>query len=123
MFMSQRFRPWEHIRSPADFRRVFDRKRSVSDEHIILYACANNLPHSRLGLSVARKVGSAVRRNKLRRLYREAFRLTKSELPIGLDLVIIPLGEAIPTLDMLLQSFRTLVPKVSKRLAKEAKPS
>jgi len=50
----------------------------------------NGLPHLRLGLSVSRKYGGAVQRNRLRRLYREAFRLTRHEMPVGLDLVLIP---------------------------------
>ena len=112
------FRPHEHLRRPADFRRTFDRKRSVSDERLIVYACENGLGHNRLGLSVSRKVGSAVVRNRLRRLYKEAFRLTKADLPKGLDLVIIPRGAVIPTLDELKQSLAKLVPQVARRLAK-----
>jgi len=119
--MSKRFRPREHLRSPAEFRQVFDHKRSVSDDRIILYARGNDLGFSRLGLSVSRKVGSAVRRNKLRRLYREAFRLTKDELPAGLDLVVIPIGTHVPTLAELMESFRALATKAAKRLAKEAR--
>ena len=48
----------------------------------------------------------------------EAFRLTKAELPTGLDLVIIPRGAVIPTLDELKQSLAKLVPQVARRLAK-----
>jgi ribonuclease P protein component len=112
------FRPHEHLRRPADFRRTFDRKRSVSDERLIVYACENGLSYNRLGMSVSRKVGSAVVRNRLRRLYKEAFRLTKADLPAGLDLVLIPRGAFIPNLDELKQSLATLVPQVARRLAK-----
>src|SRR5438067_12723605 len=85
-----RFRPAEHLRRPSDFRRVYDRRRSVSDGWLIVYACENDLGHLRLGLSVSRKVGGAIQRNRLRRLYREAFRLTRHLMPTGMDLVLIP---------------------------------
>src|SRR6202022_4084810 len=85
-----RFRPHEHLRRPTDFRRVYDRRRSVSDGWLIVYGCPNGPPLLRLGLSVSRKVGGATHRNRLRRLYREAFRLTRHEMPVGLDLVLIP---------------------------------
>jgi ribonuclease P protein component len=121
--MSFHFRPWEHLRRPGDFRRTFDRKRSVSDDRLIVYACENGLPHCRLGLSVSRKVGSAVVRNRLRRLYREAFRLTKAELPSGLDLVFIPRGPGTPTLEEMLESVRRLIPQAARRLAKGGQPT
>src|ERR1700756_88344 len=84
------FRPHEHLLRPLDFRRVYDRRRSASDRWLIVYACENGLPHRRFGMSVSRKVGSAVVRNRLRRLYREAFRLSRADMPIGLDLVLVP---------------------------------
>src|SRR5947208_12709893 len=96
-----RFRKHEHLRRPDEFRRVYDRRRSVSDDWLIVYACENGLAHARLGLSVSRKVGGAVQRNRLRRLYREAFRLSKPELPGGVDLVLIPRRPEAPALAVL----------------------
>lgn len=116
-----RFRPWEHLRKSGDFDRVFARKRSVSDGRLLIYASENEKPYSRLGMSVSRKVGGAVVRNRLRRLYREAFRLTKAELPTGLDLILIPRGSGIPTLEDLKASLVKLVPQAARRLGKEAR--
>jgi ribonuclease P protein component len=94
--MDHRFRPHERIRLPADFRRAFDRKRSASDAHLIVYGVENGLPHARLGVSASKKrVRKAHERNRVKRLLREAFRLTKGELPPGLDLVIVPRGPAL----------------------------
>ena len=56
-----------------------------------IYGVENGLDHARLGISVSRKkVKTAVARNRLKRLIREAFRLSKAELPAGLDLVVVP---------------------------------
>ena len=119
----QRFRPWEHLKREGDFRLTFDRKRSVSDERLIIYARENGLEHNRLGMSVSRKVGPAVVRNTLRRLYREAFRLTKAELPTGMDLILIPRGTNPPNLIELMESLRKLIPQAAKKLARDAKPT
>src|SRR5207244_8406954 len=93
------FRPAEHLRRPSDFRRVYERRRSASDGWLIVYACENDLNFLRLGLSVSRKIGPATHRNRLRRLYREAFRLTRHEMPGSLDLVLIPRTSEAPPLE------------------------
>jgi ribonuclease P protein component len=117
---SYRFRRAEHLRRASDFRRVYERRRSASNDWLIVYASENGLPHLRLGLSVARKVGPATHRNRLRRLYREAFRLTRHEMPTGLDLVLIPRTLEEPTLEELKQCLPRLVHQVARRLAREA---
>jgi ribonuclease P protein component len=117
------FRKAEHLLSAADFRRVYDHRRSLADARLIVYACANKLPFCRLGLSVSRKMGPATHRNRLRRLYREAFRLTCSQLPTGLDLILIPRGPAEPTLTDLQRSLVHLVTQLARRLAREAHSS
>jgi ribonuclease P protein component len=114
------FRKAEHLRRPADFQRVYDRRRSASDGWLIVYACENSLPHLRLGLSVGRRFGGAVFRNRLRRLYREAFRLTRHEMPTGLDLILIPRSSTEPTLAELQRSLPRLVQQVARRLQQEA---
>jgi ribonuclease P protein component len=114
-------RKTEHLLRPGDFRRVFGRRRSVGDDFLIVYGCENDLPHLRLGLSVSRKVGPAVVRNRLRRLYREAFRLTRAHMPVGLDLVLVPRGGQKPSLAELKISLPRLVKTLSGRLAREKK--
>ena len=119
---AQRFQKHEHLLRPAEFQAVFDRRCSVSDGWLIVYARPNDLEYTRLGLSVSRKVGGAVARNRLRRLYREAYRLTKAELPMGLDLVLIPRSAREPALAELQESLRKLVPGAARKLARQEEP-
>ena len=117
--VSYRFEKREHLRRSRDFRRVYDRRRSVSDSWLIVYACENGLPYCRLGLSVSRKVGKAHHRNRLRRLYREAFRLTRHEMPTGLDLVLIPRKPDEPTLEALKRSLPRLVRQAARKIGQD----
>jgi ribonuclease P protein component len=115
------FRPAEHLRRPADFRRVYERRRSASDAWLIVYGCDNGLPFLRVGFSVGRKFGPAIHRNRLRRLYREAFRLSRQHMPVGLDLVLIPRRSEEPSLEELKRSLPQLVNQVGRKLGREVR--
>lgn len=112
------FRKEDRLRSPGDFRRVYERRCSVSNQWLIVYGCPNALDRLRLGVSVSRKIGNAVQRNRFKRLFREAFRLSRADLPTGLDLILLPRSSRAPTLEVLRDSLRDLVPALTRRLAK-----
>ncbi|MAW62178.1 MAG: ribonuclease P protein component [Planctomycetes bacterium] len=82
-----------HMRSSRDFSRVYRTGVRVRGSLILLVAAPSLNPGPpRLGLSVGRKFSKkAVVRNRARRVFREAFRLARPELP-PLDLVMIPMG-------------------------------
>jgi len=103
------------IRSGADFGRAYRNGRRARGSILLVVGADSGRDHPRLGLSVGKKVWKhAVKRNRVRRVFREAFRLTAPELP-NLDLVLIPAEpRLVPT------TVRKLAQKVARRL-KEAK--
>lgn len=122
--MSEQSFPKSHRLLTSDqFDRVFQRKCSAADGRLIVYAGPNDVQHPRLGLVVSRKIGKAVVRNRWKRLIREAFRLTRDELPPGVDLVVLPRREVEPELEELKTSLVELARRTAKKLKRREKTS
>ena len=79
MTTSFRLTPSMHMRRPQDFELAYKTGERAGDAHLLVFAFVNRLPQTRVGLSVSKKHGSAVRRNLKRRRLKEAFRLLKHE--------------------------------------------
>ncbi len=104
------------LKRRTDIARAFDSGRKRSDGLMTLIAVA--IPaggQGRFAVLVSRRHGGAVRRNRIKRLCREAFRLTRPELPQGWDYVILPRAGAKFSLAGLQNSLRALAPKVTRQ--------
>lgn len=89
-----RLRKEERLCKRAEFLQAQREGGKFVTPHLVVYARAGDQPWARLGLTVSRKVGNAVVRNKVKRRLREAFRNHKRELPAAIDLVVIARSES-----------------------------
>jgi ribonuclease P protein component len=96
-----------------DFEHVFREGSRARGGSVLVVVCPNGSEDTRLGLSVGRSIWkSAVKRNRVRRIFREAFRLSYPELPRGVDIVMIP---AAPKLDPVLVEVRAELVALSRK--------
>lgn len=77
------------LRRSWEYRRVSKMGCKLNTPHFILLVTENEFSYSRLGLTVSRKVGNAVVRNRLKRQLREFFRLSSRRFHQSIDLSVI----------------------------------
>jgi len=83
----------ERLLKTGGFRAVYAARARAGDGRLVAYARLNGLEVTRLGVSVGRRSGGSVERNRLKRLLREAFRLARATFPSGYDIVLVPLAK------------------------------
>ena len=90
MISDERFRKREHLLKSKEFGRVYKKGFCGRADGIVLYSLANELGHNRLGFSIGSKnVRRSNSRNRIRRLFKEAYRKNKRELKSGFDIVMV----------------------------------
>ncbi|OHB51488.1 MAG: ribonuclease P protein component [Planctomycetes bacterium GWF2_41_51] len=115
------------IGSKAAFKAVFDYKLFARNDLITVYMAPNTAQRPRFAVSVSGRISPAVLRNRLKRIAREAFRLTQHDIPAGFDYLIIysqwlskrqKSDISNITLNEVRQGFTTLVRQAYKRYEK-----
>jgi len=79
----------ERIRKRKDFLKIYQDGARISSKNFITILSPNQTGTRRLGITVTKSVGNSVKRNRVKRLLREFFRLNKDKLPDSQDMVII----------------------------------
>ena len=77
------------VRKRKDYQLAYQEGKKYHTKNFIIFIRKNNLDLPRLGITVARKYGKAVKRNRIKRLLREFFRLNKKLFKTGYDYVIV----------------------------------
>lgn len=78
------------LRNNRDFRIVYKYGRSIANRQLVLYYLSNkHIDHFRVGISISKKIGHAVVRNRMKRLVKEIIRNERDHLPQGYDYVVI----------------------------------
>ncbi len=83
--------------SGREHRAAYREGTRYANEFLVIYARPSRLTVPRVGVSVSKVFGGAVRRNRVKRKVREACYRQREVLPAGVDLVVIPLAPAADT--------------------------
>ena len=88
---SFRFKKEERILRGAELNQVNLHGRRHYTEHFRVVIKRNSMGSTRLGITVGKKAGNSAKRNRIKRLIREFFRLNKQHIPVGYDILISPI--------------------------------
>lgn len=77
------------IKLNRDFKRLYYKGGSAGCDILVIYYRKTKLPCNRLGITVGKKIGGAVVRNRIKRLIRESYRLIEQEIEFNYDIVIV----------------------------------
>lgn len=128
-----RLRREQRLARRNDFQATFDDGFRASGKSLLVVGRVNQLEFSRMGISIGRRYGSAVARNRFKRVCREAFRTSNADSPVGHDWIILPnigpkrkstavrVKPAQPRLDEFRKEFIELTNQIARRTARAAR--
>jgi len=91
--MSDSLSPRERIRKKKEFLVIYKKGTRYRGKYFTIVHISNDLNFSRMAVVVSKKIGNAVKRNKIKRWIRTLFRMNKPLMDESLDLIIIPKKE------------------------------
>jgi len=105
----------DRLRKRTDFIHVSQHGNKVQNRHFLAYYCPSQEKTSRLGITVTKRVGNAVMRNRIKRIVREHFRLSRNEAQPHLDINVIVKKEAVGlSSEKMFHSLHDLFEKISR---------
>ena len=77
------------LKKNYEFKNVLDKGKFYKGKYITLYISQNSKEKNVIGIAVSKKIGKAVKRNRIKRLIRESYRLQKNELKKSYNIVFL----------------------------------
>ncbi len=116
--MLHSFRKSDRVVKSSDFERIIRKGSCAADGALVVFAAAGaDQSSTRLGVTIPKRTGNAVVRNRWKRLIRESFRIHKRELPAGYDFIVRPKKGATPSWEEIQKSIPKLTRKAIQRLS------
>lgn len=85
----------QSLKLNKDFRRLYSRGKTFVSGYTVVYTSKNRFGKNRLGLTVSKSMGKAVKRNRVKRLMRESYRLMENRINQGFDIIIVARNRAL----------------------------
>ena len=92
--MTRKVHP-QRITNRWEFQQGYKRGKKYWNRYLVIYVYRKSLNRTRIGITVSKKVGKSVTRNRLKRLIRESFRLSKHRIHLGYDIIVVGRSAAV----------------------------
>lgn len=116
------FKKRDRVHGHDSFDDVFAHGTRAASNAMLVLVTRNAANIARIGISVGRKYGDSPRRNRAKRLLREAFRLNRAQLDAGYDYVVVPRSEMPADMESVAREFVRLATKATAAAAKRPGP-